>query len=89
MGFYQYVRELWKDPKEFLGDLYRERLIEWRKEPPIVEVERPTRIDRARALGYRAKQGFVMAKLSKKDKKLQRVNHTKFELSLLMMSFSF
>jgi len=30
-----------------------------------------------------------MARLSKKDKKLKRINHTKFELSLLMMGFSF
>jgi len=63
MGFYQYVRELWKAPKEFLGDLYRERLIEWRKEPPIVEVERPTRIDRARALGYKPLPGIKVVRV--------------------------
>jgi large subunit ribosomal protein L15e len=57
------VSELWKRPKENLGSLWRERLIRWRKERVITRVERPTRIDRARRLGYRAKQGFVVARV--------------------------
>ena len=57
MSFYKYIQELWKRPKDNLGELWRERLIQWRREPSIVRLERPTRIDRARALGYKAKQG--------------------------------
>src|SRR3989344_2108883 len=66
MGMYQYIREAWKKPKENLGDLWQKRIIEWRKEPATLRVERPTRIDRARSLGYKAKPGFVIIR--------QRVN---------------
>ncbi|MFC1728572.1 50S ribosomal protein L15e [Nanoarchaeota archaeon] len=63
MGLYQHIREAWKKPKETLGSLYRERLIEWRRGPAIVRIKRPTRLDRARSLGYKAKQGFVIVRV--------------------------
>lgn len=62
MGMYQHVRELWKKPKENLGDLWKQRLIEWRQDPSTIRIERPTRIDRARSLGYRAKQGIFVVR---------------------------
>lgn len=62
MGLYRHVREAWKDPKENLGDVWKERLVEWRKEPSLVTVERPTRIDKARSLGYKAKNGFTIVR---------------------------
>ncbi len=36
---------------------------EWRRQSVIKRLERPTRPDRARSLGYKAKQGFVMARI--------------------------
>jgi large subunit ribosomal protein L15e len=45
-----------------VAELMRQRLIEWRKQPTIIRIENPTRIDRARKLGYKAKQGFVVAR---------------------------
>ncbi len=72
MGLYQQVRELWKKPKENLGALWTERLIAWRKENSTVKLEHPTRIDRARSLGYKAKQGFVVVR-----QKVIRGGHTK------------
>jgi large subunit ribosomal protein L15e len=64
MGYYKYVAELWKRPdKGPIAELYRKRLMEWRKQPSIVRVERPTRINRARALGYKAKPGFVVVRV--------------------------
>src|SRR3990167_3868695 len=66
MGMYQYIREAWKKPKENLGSLWQERLIKWRQEPATIRIERPTRLDRARSFGYKAKQGYVMVR--------QRVN---------------
>lgn len=45
-------------PKE----LKRERLIAWRREPVTKRIENPTRLDRARALGYRAKQGIFVVR---------------------------
>jgi large subunit ribosomal protein L15e len=62
MGLYKQVRNLWKKPKANMPELWRERLIAWRKEPVTVRVRRPTRIDRARSLGYKAKQGYVVVR---------------------------
>src|SRR3989338_166362 len=62
MGYYKYVYKLWKKPSEGLGDLWKQRLIQWRSEDAVVRIEKPTRIDRARALGYKAKSGFVIAR---------------------------
>jgi large subunit ribosomal protein L15e len=64
MGYYKYVREAWKTPKKsYVGTLMRERLPVWNKEGAVVRMERPTRIDRARALGYKAKQGFAVVRV--------------------------
>ena len=61
---YKYIAEAWKKPeKSFLDELMRQRLIEWRKQPTILRVEKPTRLDRARKLGYKAKQGFVIVRV--------------------------
>ena len=38
----------------------RQFAFEWRREPAIMRVNKPTRIDRAKRLGYKAKQGFVV-----------------------------
>ncbi len=61
-GLYQWVRELWKKPKVNMKDLIKERLIKWRKEPRFKRIEKPTRLDKARALGYKAKKGFVIVR---------------------------
>lgn len=63
-GMYHYIAQLWKRPYE--GDmltLMRQRLIKWRREPAIIRIEKPTRLDRARALGYKAKQGFIIVRV--------------------------
>lgn len=62
MGLYQQIRQVWKNPKKNLGYLWKERLMQWRREPVTLRIERPTRLDRARSLGYRAKQGYVMVR---------------------------
>lgn len=62
MSMYKYIRETWSKPKQNLGAFYRERLRVWRNQPATVRIERPTRLDRARSLGYKAKQGFVMVR---------------------------
>ncbi len=63
MGAYKYIAQSWKKPKTGLGDLWKKRMVEWRKENSITKIERPTRLDRARSLGYRAKRGFVLARV--------------------------
>jgi large subunit ribosomal protein L15e len=61
---YHYIAELWKRPCDgTMKEMMRQRLIEWRRKPSVVRVERPTRLNRARALGYKAKQGFVIVRV--------------------------
>ncbi|MCL5788394.1 MAG: 50S ribosomal protein L15 [Candidatus Marsarchaeota archaeon] len=43
-------------------EAYRKRLTEWRKQGTVVRVQ-PTRIERARALGYKKKPGFVVVRV--------------------------
>ncbi|MBE3116004.1 50S ribosomal protein L15e [Candidatus Bathyarchaeota archaeon] len=60
---YKYIAEEWADPeKSFVEDLMRQRLVQWRRQPTVMRIERPTRLDRARKLGYKAKQGVVVAR---------------------------
>ncbi|MEJ5328367.1 MAG: 50S ribosomal protein L15e [Candidatus Bathyarchaeia archaeon] len=60
---YKYIAEAWSKPeKSFVDEIMQQRLVEWRKQPTIVRIEKPTRLDRARKLGYKAKQGFVVVR---------------------------
>jgi large subunit ribosomal protein L15e len=60
---YHYIALLWKEPTEEYEKFVRQRLAEWRREPSIVRVEKPTRLDRARRLGYKAKPGFIVVRV--------------------------
>ena len=62
MGIYHHIRQLWRRPHENLGDLWKQRLIKWRREPATIRIARPTRLDKARAIGYRAKPGIILAR---------------------------
>ena len=63
-SFYGYVRDAWKKPDEsYVNELRWERLQTWRKEGSVTRIQRPTRIDRARSLGYKAKQGIIMTRV--------------------------
>ena len=62
-NLYSHVREAWKNPSEsFVKELQRTRMVEWRKGPSFDRIDKPTRIDRARSLGYKAKQGYVVVR---------------------------
>ncbi len=62
-GLYGHIREMWRKPRSGLGKLWQERLVEWRKMGVVERVDRPTRLDRARALGYKAKKGFIVIRV--------------------------
>ena len=62
MGMYKYIREAWKQPKKNLGADYKEFLIQLRRENVTTRIARPTRLDRARSLGYKAKQGILIVR---------------------------
>ncbi|MBS3100262.1 50S ribosomal protein L15e [Candidatus Pacearchaeota archaeon] len=59
-GFYHYIKEAWKKPDV---ETLRNRMIGWRASEAVVKVEKPLRLDKARALGYKAKKGFVVARV--------------------------
>lgn len=62
MGIYKHIREAWRKPQENMPELWRERLIAWRQESSTTTLEHPTRIDRARSLGFKAKQGYIIVR---------------------------
>ena len=60
MGLYKHLKETWSEnPRE----LVKSRLQEWRREPTVNRIERPTRLDRARSVGYKAKKGFLIVRV--------------------------
>lgn len=60
---YRHLREAWKRPDDsYVGEVMKSRAILWRRQPTIVRVDKPTRLDRARSLGYKAKKGFVVVR---------------------------
>jgi len=62
-SFYNYIGDAWARPKDtYVGDLLWERMQDWRRERTSVRVNHPTRLDRARRLGYRAKQGIIIVR---------------------------
>ena len=64
MGYLKYVSKLWEKPKQNFGaENWRNFLVKLREESMVVRLEHPTRPDRARALGYKAKQGIFVARV--------------------------
>ncbi|MFB6234209.1 MAG: 50S ribosomal protein L15e [Halopenitus sp.] len=64
-SFYSHIKDAWKSPKEGkLAELQWQRKQEWREQGAIERIERPTRLDKARELGYKAKQGVIVARVS-------------------------
>lgn len=62
---YSHIREAWQDSSNDMHDeLQWQRTQEWRRQGAIERIERPTRLDKARALGYKAKQGVILARVS-------------------------
>ena len=61
MGAYKYLQELWrKKQSEVMSFVLRMRTWEYRQLPVIHRCSKPSRIEKARKLGYRAKQGYVI-----------------------------
>jgi len=72
MGIYKHIQELYKNPKSNLKELWKKRLVDWRKEPVILRLEKPTRLDKARSIGYKAKKGFFIVRIRVKRGGRQR-----------------
>jgi large subunit ribosomal protein L15e len=61
-SMYAFIAETWQD-EEQMKQLMWERLQKWRREPAIVRIDRPTRLNRARTLGYKAKRGIIVVRV--------------------------
>lgn len=72
MGYLKYVKKNWNSDSQESKDLMKQRLYAWRREPVTVRILRPTRIDRARSLGYKAKKGFIIVR-----QRVTRGGHTR------------
>ncbi len=60
---YAYISQQWKKRSPEFEDWLRHAAVSWRREPAVRRLERPTRIDRARRLGYKAKQGVIVVRV--------------------------
>ncbi|HLE46705.1 MAG TPA: 50S ribosomal protein L15e [Candidatus Thermoplasmatota archaeon] len=59
---YKYLADAWKKPDRSFQSPNWHRLIAWRAGESFVRVEKPLRLDRAHALGYKAKPGYVIVR---------------------------
>ncbi|MFN4336245.1 MAG: 50S ribosomal protein L15e [Candidatus Nitrosocaldus sp.] len=62
-GMYHHIAETWRRLYRERSDILKEKIVTARDENTMVRVERPSRLDRARALGYKAKQGFIVVRV--------------------------
>lgn len=62
LSMYHYIESTWQND-DWKKSVLRKRLIEWRRQPAVVRIDKPTRLNRARSLGYKAKQGFVVVRV--------------------------
>ncbi len=68
-GMYYHIKQAWKNPDPHT---LMKRMEEWRASPTQVNVEKPLRLDRARALGYKDKKGFIVIRV-----RVKRGGHTR------------
>mmetsp|Transcript_34379 Transcript_34379/g.50518 ORF Transcript_34379/g.50518 Transcript_34379/m.50518 type:complete len:207 (-) Transcript_34379:3-623(-) len=65
MGAYKYLEELWKKKQsDVLRFLLRVRAWEYRQGAKVSTIPRPSRPDKARRLGYKAKEGYVVVRVA-------------------------
>lgn len=63
LSMYKYISKAWNRPEASqVRQILRERLIEWRRGGSVVRLDHPTRLDRARALGFKAKPGVIVVR---------------------------
>ncbi|MCG2888659.1 MAG: 50S ribosomal protein L15e [Sulfolobales archaeon] len=62
LSMYHYIEQTWQS-KDWKKTVLRARLIQWRRDPVVTRIEKPTRLNRAREIGYKAKPGFVVARV--------------------------
>ena len=51
--------QLWKENSPDI----RDRIVGWRRQSAITRIDKPSRLQRARRLGYKAKQGIIVVRM--------------------------
>ena len=59
-GLSYYLKQSWKKP---CMEVLRKRMVIWRAGSVVEKVEKPLRLDRAHALGYKAKKGIIVVRV--------------------------
>ena len=60
---YSHLSQQWREHTPELKEWLRLSVIDWRREPVVKRIPYPTRLDRARRLGYKAKQGIMIVRV--------------------------
>ncbi len=66
------MKEAFQEEYKQRSDIYKARITKWNSEPPIMRISKPTNIARARELGYKAKEGILMARVRVRGGKSKR-----------------
>lgn len=88
---YKHIYKAWQKPsKSYVGALLRKRLPEWKQGETVIRLERPTRVDRARKLGYKAKQGIIVVRtrLRRGGRRRQRPNKGRVPSKLGVLKYT-
>jgi large subunit ribosomal protein L15e len=62
MGAYKYIAQTLQKQYKARDSAYRTKVISWRSGPAMARVERPANLARARTLGYKPKQGYIVVR---------------------------
>ncbi len=63
MGISKYIKATFQQEYKERSDILRNRIAKWRKENSVVRVDKPTNVARARELGYKDKEGVIVARV--------------------------
>jgi large subunit ribosomal protein L15e len=61
---YKYIQQSFQKEYKERSELLRKRITEWRKLGTVVRILKPTNLARARSLGFKAKDGYYMARVA-------------------------
>jgi large subunit ribosomal protein L15e len=63
MSSYKHIRDTIINEYKEKNQTYKDKITKWSSEPPIVKVDRPSNLARARKLGYKAKEGVSVIRV--------------------------
>ncbi len=63
-GMYYHMAQAWRNPTAESKMAIRKKMIDWRAGDRILPLDKPTRLDKARRLGYKAKKGVIVFRVT-------------------------